>query len=164
MIETERLAGERPAPEHREALGLVIQDPRVIAWLWPDTQAPRPEEMLTRFRRHWDEHGFGVWIFRERASGEPIGYGGAQHTKVEDRGEVEVLYGVGSARWGEGFGTEIARAAIVHTDIADLVCFTRTENVASRRVMEKAGFRYERDFERAGLPHALYRLAQGVNP
>ena len=24
--------------------------------------------------------------------------------------------------------------------------------------MEKAGFRYGRDFERAGLPHVLYRL------
>ncbi len=50
------------------------------------------------------------------------------------------------------------RAVLGDTDITDLVCFTRTDNIASRRVMEKAGFRYERDFERAGLPHALYRM------
>jgi RimJ/RimL family protein N-acetyltransferase len=158
VIDTARLVGRRPDAGELEALGVVVRDPRLIEWLWPDVQAPRPEQLLARFRRHWDEHGFGVWIFRERASDDPIGYGGAQHTTVEDRAEVEVLYGVTSARWGEGFATEIARAAVAHTEFAELVCFTRTDNLASRRVMEKAGFRYEHDFERAGLPRVLYRL------
>ena len=31
-------------------------------------------------------------------------------------------------------------------------------NLASQRVMEKLGFRYERDFEFAGLVHRFYRL------
>jgi len=38
------------------------------------------------------------------------------------------------------------------------VCLTQPHNVGSRRVMEKAGFTYEREFLRAGLPHVLYRL------
>ena len=130
----------------------------MIEWLWPEVKAPRPEQLLERFRRHWDEHGFGVWIFRERSSGDPIGYGGAQHTTVEGRPDVEVLYGVTSTRWGEGLGTEIARAAVDETDVSDLVCFTRMDNIASRRVMEKARFRYEREFERAALPDVLCRL------
>ena len=37
-----------------------------------------------------------------------------------------------------------------------VVAFTRTDNLASRHVMEKLGLRYERDFKRAGLPHGLY--------
>jgi len=158
VIQTERLVGSRPVAGDVDALAAIVQDLRVIEWLWPDTQAPRPEHMLARFRRHWDEHGFGPWIFRERASDDPIGYGGLQHALVEDTREVELLYAVTSTRWSEGFATEIARAALTDTDITDPVCFTRTDNPASRRVMEKAGFRYERDFERAGLPHVLYRL------
>lgn len=31
-------------------------------------------------------------------------------------------------------------------------------NTASQRIMEKLGFRYERDFEFAGLRHRFYRL------
>jgi ribosomal-protein-alanine N-acetyltransferase len=37
-----------------------------------------------------------------------------------------------------------------------LVAFTLPDNVASRRVMEKSGFIYERHIEHAGLPHVLY--------
>ena len=40
----------------------------------------------------------------------------------------------------------------------ELVCFTLTINRASQRVMEKAGFEYERDVVHAGQPHVLYRL------
>jgi RimJ/RimL family protein N-acetyltransferase len=37
------------------------------------------------------------------------------------------------------------------------VSFTLPNNLASRRVMDKAGFRYERNFIHANLPHVLYR-------
>ena len=40
-----------------------------------------------------------------------------------------------------------------------VVAFTLPDNVASRRVMAKAGFIYGRDIEHAGLPHVLYGRA-----
>jgi [ribosomal protein S5]-alanine N-acetyltransferase len=40
------------------------------------------------------------------------------------------------------------------------VAFTLPDNVASRRVMEKVGFRYEREVEHVDLPHVLYRLRE----
>jgi RimJ/RimL family protein N-acetyltransferase len=42
--------------------------------------------------------------------------------------------------------------------LIDVVCFTLPANRASRRVMEKAGFEYERDVVHAGSPHVLYRI------
>jgi ribosomal-protein-alanine N-acetyltransferase len=141
--------------------GAVVSDARVVAWLWPHTPAPAPEELLERFSHHWDEHGYGPWVFREQATDEPIGYGGLHITEVEGVPETEVLYAVASGRWGEGFATEIARKSVRaarELGIEGLVCMTRTDNAASRRVMEKAGFRYEREFERVGLTHALHRL------
>ena len=42
-------------------------------------------------------------------------------------------------------------------DWRDLIAFTLPDNLASRRVMEKAGFAYEREILHAGLPHVLYR-------
>ena len=40
----------------------------------------------------------------------------------------------------------------------DLVCFTLPTNRASQHVMEKVGFRYERDGLYKNLPHVFYRL------
>jgi ribosomal-protein-alanine N-acetyltransferase len=40
--------------------------------------------------------------------------------------------------------------------------WTLPVNMASQRVMEKLGFRYERDCEFAGLLHRFYRLAAGA--
>jgi hypothetical protein len=41
----------------------------------------------------------------------------------------------------------------------EIASWTLPINRASQRVMEKLGFRYERDFEFAGLPHLFYRLS-----
>ena len=150
----------------------MIQDPRVAATLWPGPLGGPRTAAQTRARldehiAHWEQHGFGLWMFCDRTTGAGVGYAGPRHTTVEQHAEVEIAYAVASARWGRGLATEMARAAVEATRAAgvdDLVCFTLVENAASRRVMEKAGFRYERDFERAGLAHALYRLPSGWQP
>ena len=79
------------------------------------------------------------------------------------RDEVEIGWTVVSERWNQGLATELGAASI---DVAfgplalrDVVSFTLPDNVASRRVMEKLGFAYERDTVHAGLPHVLYRLS-----
>ena len=46
--------------------------------------------------------------------------------------------------------------------LADVVAFTLPDNIASRRVMEKSGFRYERDIVWAEMPHVLYRARAGL--
>jgi len=52
----------------------------------------------------------------------------------------------------------ILSVAFERLGMEELVCFTLTINRASQRVMEKAGFEYERDVVHAGQPHVLYRL------
>jgi len=54
--------------------------------------------------------------------------------------------------------TAVAGHAFRALDLPNLVAFTREENVASRRVMEKVGFVYERDFLDEGVQNVLYRL------
>ena len=75
--------------------------------------------------------------------------------------EAEVGYAIVAERWGEGLATEIAQASVEvgfeQLGLADLVAFTLPTNLASRRVMEKVGFVYERDVEYWALPHVLYR-------
>ena len=117
---------------------------------------------LRRHLDHWDRHGYGLWIFRDRADGRFVGYCGLKHTEAGGKDEVELAYAVMADDWGRGLATEMAEAVLrvgfEHLGLAEVVCFTLTTNRASRRVMEKAGFRYERDIVHVGLPHVFYRL------
>jgi [ribosomal protein S5]-alanine N-acetyltransferase len=102
---------------------------------------------LERAADHWKSHGFGLWICREDAGGDFVGYGGIRHATVEGCDQVELAYAIRSEHWGKGFATEIS-----------IVAFTLTHNRASRGVMEHCGFSYQRDIVHAGLPHVLYLL------
>ena len=143
-------------------LRALLADPRVAPWLalGPDADF---DEMARRHERHWREHGFGYWLFRE--DGQLVGRGGLQRALVEEDEEVEAGWAVHGDLWGRGYATEIGRIALAHAaelGLSRIVAFTMPDNRASRRVMEKLGMTYERDFERAGLPHVLYRHPQGV--
>jgi [ribosomal protein S5]-alanine N-acetyltransferase len=48
-----------------------------------------------------------------------------------------------------------------HLGLAEIASWTLPTNRASQRVTEKLGFRYERDFDFAGLGHRFYRMAKG---
>ena len=45
-------------------------------------------EYLERNLNHWDAHGFGLWILRERAGGPVIGRALLRHLDVEGRDEI----------------------------------------------------------------------------
>ncbi len=134
----------------------------VMATLGGVRSADQTRAMLDAWIAHWDEHGFGLWVARDSASGAFAGRGGVKHVVVGGRPEIEVAYGFLPAFWGRGFATELAHESVrVGFDVLgleELVCFTLVTNRASQRVMEKVGFRFERELEHAGLPHRLSRL------
>jgi ribosomal-protein-alanine N-acetyltransferase len=163
IVETERLCGERIGPEHQSELCRLLGDPRVGATLGGVLSPGRVAASIELQERHWDSHGFGFWLWRERATGEAVARGGLFRTSVGGRDEVEVGWAVMAHRWGEGFATELGaastRVAFERLTLDDVVSFTLPRNRASRRVMEKLGFVYERDVTHAQLPHVLYRLS-----
>jgi ribosomal-protein-alanine N-acetyltransferase len=111
----------------------------------------RPTEGLEGTRRVLDwlqreeaQHGFGLWAVDER-DGDPL-VGVAGLLWEEGHGpEVEAVYLVRRDRWGRGYATEAARAAleIGHGQLGmpRIVALAYPENVASQRVMAKAGMR-----------------------
>ena len=161
-LETERLRAEPITAAHQDELCTLLGDPRVGATLGGVLTPARVAASIERQQEHWKRHGVGLWLWSERATGAPIARGGLVHTHVGDRDEVEVAWAVMTARWGEGFATELGaasvRVAFDQLGLDDLVSFTLHDNHASRHVMEKLGFSYERDVVHAGLPHELYRL------
>jgi [ribosomal protein S5]-alanine N-acetyltransferase len=163
-VETERMVCERHRAGDVEELSMLLGDPRVARTLTatgePLTHVEIVESLRTKID-HWDRHGFGLWLLRDRATRELVGRGGLQHTFVGGSGEVEVGWAIIPERWGQGLATELALLSIgVAFDdlgLQEIVAFTQPHNSASRRVMEKTGFTYEREIVHVGLPHVLYR-------
>jgi [ribosomal protein S5]-alanine N-acetyltransferase len=165
---TERLLAERLGSQHFADLSRMHHDPRVMKTLAP---AGHPnggmlsDEETRRFldkdAAHWEQYGYGLWALRANSDGRFVGRAGLRHTQVGGTDEVELAYALVADAWGQGFATEIAGALVGlgfdQLGLATIVCFTLTTNRASQRVMQKAGFRYERDLIHAGLPHVFYR-------
>jgi ribosomal-protein-alanine N-acetyltransferase len=134
----------------------------VAAWLRPAGQTgpftlAECETMVARKVAHWTAHGFGMSFAWEGDA--CVGLSIIQHSVVNGRGEVEIGWTVARERWGQGIATYLGRDALAVASslgLRRIVAFTRTDNAASRRVMDKLGLRYECDFEHAGLAHVLY--------
>ncbi len=118
-------------------------------------------EGLARYERHWDDHGFGLLAAEDRETRELVGRTGvAYHRAWPD--DPEVGWGFDPDWWGRGLATEAGAAcvrwAFERLRFSRVVSICLPENAASRRVMEKLGFRLltERDSQWGVLlVHAL---------
>jgi ribosomal-protein-alanine N-acetyltransferase len=160
-FETRRLFAERLERRHLDLIRLMHLNESVMAHLGGKRSDAQTLQYMERNLAHWAEHGYGIWILRDKATGQFVGRGGLRRTVLEGTAEVEIAYGLMPQFWGQGLATEftraIARIAREELGLSDIVSYTLPENVASRRVMEKAGFRYERDILHNDTPHVLYR-------
>jgi [ribosomal protein S5]-alanine N-acetyltransferase len=168
-----RLVAERPWQEH---VGLYVDlfgDELVAGYLWPGAlggarTADQAGGMLAGDIEHWQRESFGPWLFFEGSTGLFVGRGGLRRTTVDGRDCVEILYAVRSDVWGQGYGSEMAMFALASArgmGLREVVGFVTVDNLASQRVMERAGMRFESVFERASLPHRLARVSlNSVSP
>jgi [ribosomal protein S5]-alanine N-acetyltransferase len=162
VVETARLRGEPVSAAHAADLAALLADPRVAATLGGLRTRAEADALLEGQIGHWREHGFGYWAWFDRADDAFVGRGGLSRADVGGPAAIEAGWAIVPSRWGRGYATEVGAAAVELAfrglGAADVVAYALPENLASRRVMEKLGFAYERDVEHAGLPHVLYRL------
>lgn len=159
---TARLRAEPLGPEHQALILAILADPRVAATMGGVATASEVAEQLEGAATRWERDGFGYWMFFEAATGEPVARGGLARTEFDGQPEVEVAWTVAPDRWREGFATELGAVSL---DIAfgplglpDVVAFTLPDNLASRRVMEKLDFSYEKTAPyKVYGDHVLYR-------
>jgi RimJ/RimL family protein N-acetyltransferase len=158
-----------PDPElHLEFAHRQLSDERIWPWHWPEggevVPGPRTHEqaldIVDSQAAQFAEVGYCLWWWRERAGSELVGYVGLDRTDVEGEPVVELGWSIAPERWGQGLATESGRASLAWGfEVAGLdrvVSYTVHDNLASRRVMEKLGLSYVRDFRRRGFDQMLY--------
>jgi [ribosomal protein S5]-alanine N-acetyltransferase len=168
-LTTPRLLAEAITPSHYAELHRLYIDPLVVKTIASAEGKPLSEEKIAeRIQKaldHWQQHGFGSWVFRLKKDGLFIGVGGLNIHQIDGQAVVGLGYAVLPDYWNQGFATEMAGASLQFgigiLGLAEIASWTLPTNLASQQVMEKMGFRYERDFEFAGLEHRSYRLVAG---
>src|SRR5438067_5849376 len=154
FLETERLVLRRFTAADVDNLVDLDRDPDVMRFLTGGIPTPRDviqNEILPRFLRDYDRFaGYGYWAAIEKSSGDFLGWFSLRPPDGGSPGEVELGYRLRKAAWGHGYATEGARALIRKgfTELGVQRVFARTyqDNLASRRVMEKAGLRLVRTY------------------
>ncbi|QEC48953.1 GNAT family N-acetyltransferase [Baekduia soli] len=163
-VATARLVGRRPEEGDARAYVRVFTDPRIDEEAWPADRrtADGARETLAAFIAHWERWGFGPWTVL--VGSEPVGWTGLQHTRVDGRPEVELLWFLDGDLWGRGYAPELAREAVRVAfevlELDDVVAFTTPANTRSQAVMRRLGMAHERDIVHGGLPHVLFRLTR----
>lgn len=145
ILETERLILRPFEKRDVEVYQTLVGDAEVMRFIPP--REPVGADIASRWVEYWAEHfkrhGFGVWILFDRDDGEFVGHGGLQRLQS---GEVEVLYAIVRARWGEGLATEVAAASLRHgfetLALDSIIGLADEENTASCRVLEKCGMEF----------------------
>src|SRR5207302_918324 len=106
----------------------------------------------------YDRWGFGMWAVVRRCDERTMGYCGL--SRFPDRicpDETEIGFRLARPFWGRGFASEAVLAArdyaFATLKIPKLVALIDPANRASIRVVEKAGFGYQRDAMLDGYDH-----------
>lgn len=154
VLETERLVLRRFTPADADLLVELDSDPAVMRYITGGRPTPRTEienEVLPAFLAQYERFaGYGFFAALDKASDEFLGWFHLRPARSGPADEPELGYRLRQAAWGRGFATEGA-AALIDLAFAELgaqrvFAETMTVNVASRRVMEKAGLRFVRTF------------------
>jgi ribosomal-protein-alanine N-acetyltransferase len=151
VIETERLVLRRFTPEDAEENYRIYTDPLNMRFMGgpPDSVESERHQIRRHISHYYERHGFGLWAAVLKENGRLVGRCGFLRHEVEGAREVEVSYLIDRHYRGRGLATEAAREAVrlgfEMYGFPRIVAMINPENVASVRVAEKLGMRYERD-------------------
>ena len=161
-FETERLRAERIGRHHGPEFHRLHRDPDVARTIGGVLSDEALAEAFEKSLEHWDEHGFGPWMFYALEDGRFIGRGFVRWAEIDGARVCELGYAFLPAEWGRGFATETARAmvriAFGDVGVDEVVAVAVETNDPSMNVMRKIGMTYSHDCVYKTLPVRYFRI------
>ena len=147
-LETLRLELRELVPSDLPDLVRLDSDPRVMKYI-RDGRVSTPADLeaaMRRVRRAYQTYpGLGTWRAARNDTGRCIGWFTLKY--VPRTIEIEVGYRLLPEAWGQGFATEgareLGRYGFDDLGLDRIIGITHPDNVASQRVLLKAGLRDE---------------------
>lgn len=167
FVETERLILRELIPADAEGMFALDSNPEVLRFLGGNPKTHIDEAMadIELVRKQYVENGIGRWAMVEKSSGEFMGWTGLKLFTMEVNGHInyyDVGYRLIPGYWGKGYATESAIASVEYgfdvLKVNEIIGTVHPENIASKRVLEKAGLRYIETFESQWGTMEWYRV------
>ena len=162
-IETERLILRGPiSGDVDDWAAVIFADPMVMRYMPRVSVAPEEmaKSMVAWFTQLREQQQVGGWLITKKTDSQFVG-----HCILAYRdafGECELGYALGQAFWGQGYGTEAARAVARYgfeqANLDRMFAVAFPENQPSWRILQQLGFVYEKDVTHYNLPLAYYGL------
>lgn len=165
ILATPRLEVRHFHVDDTEALFTICGDPIVMRWV--DDGKPLTRDLCEKWidisRQNYQTKGYGACAVIERASGAMIGYAGLVHGST--RKEPEIIYGFVPSVWGRGLASELVPPLLEHglnaCGLSRMIATIDPENVASQRVVERSGMRFEMtEMDEHGLGIRVYAFSR----
>ena len=145
-LRTRRLVLRPPSPDDAAAIfGGYATDPEVTRWvIWtPHVSVEETHAFLATFIASGRQDHSYPWVITLTQDGRLIG---AMHLRL-DHPRAELGFNIARPHWNQGLGTEAAEAvvsfAIALPGVERVQAVCHVENLASARVLEKAGMQCE---------------------
>ena len=173
MIETKRLRMREWRDDDLGPFARICADPRVREHFPSTLNEKQSAEWIKRTRKHFSDHGYGIWAIEPREGAPLIGYLGLVQVNFVSHftPAVEIGWGFAPEAWGQGYASEAGRAALRHgfeqLGLDEIVSLTVSANTRSWGLMRGLGMRRNSadDFDHPAVPeghhlrrHRLSRL------
>ncbi len=124
-VETPRLNLIPPSQSYFDKFAALYGDPVVMEHIGSTLDRVEAWKVMARHAGQWVLSGFGSWLVQEKDSGDVIGVIALMYP--EGNIELEIGWIISPTRWGKGYATEAARAAMAFA----------FETVGAKRVMAR---------------------------
>ena len=147
LFTTDRLAVRTLEPTDLDAFHAITGDVELMRFV--DAGVPLTREQtaywIDKTRENFARDGYTTFAVVDRESRRMIGYAGLIHRPGTE--QIEITYVLEKAAWGRGLATELARGLVDYgfreRGLRRIEATIDPDNRASRRVVEKLGFRLE---------------------
>ena len=102
----------KPLIEDVEQFYSIIKEDAVGKWLAKSSGMSKEEakDYVIQLISHWEQYDFGVWLLVNRNTDKLLGHCGLR--KIDETGEIEIMYLLDPEYWGNGYASESAKASI----------------------------------------------------
>ncbi len=161
ILETERLVLRLAVAGDLDYLVQLHQDPDVMRYIGPARPRSQVRGRLAKIMAGYEaDPSHGIWMAQRKQDGTCIGW--ACLKDLDTSPEQEIGYRLAKEHWGQGYATEIAKGLLRYgfesLGLPYLVAVARPDNLASRRVLEKAGMQLVGPAHYYHAEVVLYRL------
>lgn len=167
MIETERLILREIVPSDADAMFELDSDPEVHRYLGNKPVKSKSDiiEVIDFIRGQYDAFGIGRQAVVLKQSNKFIGWAGLKYIN-EPTNALSCHYDLGyrltRRYWGKGYATEASVALMDYAfnklKIQCVYALIEADNLKSRRVLEKTGFREDTSMTIDGVPHVRFKI------